>query len=852
MCGRLKSVRRLGSLIVFVTFSAVIAETPVHDAFDDPLPPGAIARLGTTRLRHACTALAWAPDGKTFASAGTDNTVRIWEAASGKEVRQINMRGNGLNTLVYNSDGKYLIGGGADGSVRVLDAATGAMARTFPSSLQQPQQITALTIRPDGGTVTALALDGDTPRVWDFTTGKLVRQADKGTNKTPFARQALSPDGHRCAVWDKPDLLTVWDADGKELFHAPTQFMAVDGFVFSPDGKTLAASSYLSSQIVFWDVDAGKELRRHYWEPVSRSSLTFSPNGKFLAGKGGDGAVHIWGAASGKDLRRFDLPLARLIVTPCGDSPMAFSPDGKTLAAAHGVTIHLWDLEANKERYESVGHNGPVEDIRFSADGRRILTCSREEAGQWDATTSKLLNWRPQSGNGVLPPVAAADDKTVLFGQAGGVVRWDVEADTTGDPTLIAGLPASIMGLTLSANGKTLAGNTAGRFIYIWDAQNGKEKSQLKNELASNPALALTADGRLLAIGYPNMPVRLWDVAAGKEVRQFDNGVPVAPFPGAMLPVAPIARPVRPGLTRVRPDTPVAGTTNLAFSPDGKTLVGVWGSELTFWEVATGRDRMRVSRQVSASGAIKFSPDGCVIAEGTQDGSVLLLDAANGRDLTEFKGQRGFVTALAFTPDGKTIASGCADGTTLLWDIREVANRKSPTTELSQETLSASWYDLSDGDASRAYKAMLTVASSPKTAAPFLRERLAGVVAANDKRMSQLILDLDDDQFDVREKAEKELEKMGEVALPAVRQALGANPPAESRRRLQDLLDRHKESKTVTEEVRSLRALEALERSGAMEAMEALRALAKDAPNAEVKRQAQASLDRLSQRNTAH
>jgi WD40 repeat protein len=617
----------------------------------------------------------------------------------------------------------------------------------------------------------------------------------------------------------------------------------------------VALSSGVAQQIAIWDVDTGKELRRLEGVRATGPALTFSPNGKFLAGKGFDGAVHIWGAESGKELRKFDLPLARTTVSPSGSSPLAFSPDGKTLAGAHGLTIHLWDVEENKELHESVGHNGPVEDIRFSADGKRVLTCSREEAGQWDATTAKVLHWRARSENGVLPPVAALDDKTVVFGQAGGIVRWDVETDKAADHTLVAGLPSSMMELTRSSDGGTVAGFASDRSICIWDAKNGKEKSKLKDAQAFNPVLALSADGGLLAIGYPNTPVRLWDVAAGREIRQFDGGEPAAAFPGAVPPgfaVPPgVAMPapraaMPPGMVRMRMNQ---GASHLVFSPGGRTLVTVWGSELTFWEVATGRDRMRVPRPISAPGEVAFSPDGSLVAEGSQDGSVLLLDAADGWELTQLPGQGGAVTALAFAADGKTIASGYMDGTTLLWDIKRVENRKMPTKELSKEKLAASWTDLSDSDASRAYKAVLTLASSPKAAAPFLKERLAGVEGANDKRMTQLILDLNDDQFDVRESAQKELGKLGEAALPAVRQALGANPPAESRRRLQELLDRHKEATTVTEEVRSLRALEALERSGAPEALDALRALAKDSPNAEVKREAKASLDRLARRN---
>jgi WD40 repeat protein len=709
----------------------------------------------------------------------------------------------------------------------------------------------ALALHPDDGTVVTLAVGSNTSRVSDWTTGKIVRQAGEALGKPLFVRQALSPDGRRYGAWALPDLLTVWDADGKELFHAPTQFKAMDGFSFSPDGKTLAMSSAAASQIALWDVDTGKELRRLEGVRVSGSALTFSPNGKYLAGKGADGEVHIWGAASGKDLRRFELPLARLVPTQIGNNSLVFSPDGKTLAGAHGFAIHLWEVEADKELHEFVGHNGPVEDIRFSADGQRVLTCSRGEAGQWDAATAKLLHWRARSENGFPPPVAAVDDKTVLFGQAGGIHRWDVETDKA-DHILVAGLPAAMMELTRSADGRTLAGYTPDRSIYIWDGQSGKEKSKWKSDQAYNPTLALSADGGLLAIGYPTVPVRLWDVAAGREVRQFDGGVPATPFPGTMppggIPVTPFPGPAPPDFAWVISHT---GATRLAFSPDGKTLVTVRGADLTFWEVATGRDRLHVPRSVSAPGGLAFSPDGSLIAEGTQDGSVLLLDAVNGWELTELKGQGGVATALAFAPNGKTLASGYVDGMILIWDIKEVENRKAPIRELSPETLSARGTELSDGDASRAYKAVLALASSPKAAAPFLKERLSGVEGASDKRTSQLILDLNDDQLDARESAQKELEKLGEAALPAVRQALGANPPAESRRRLQELLDRHKAATTVMEEVRSLRALEALERSGVPEALEALRALAKDAPNAEVKREAAASLGRLTRRNAA-
>ena len=167
--------------------------------------------------------------------------------------------------------------------------------------------------------------------------------------------------------------------------------------------------------------------------------------------------------------------------------------------------------------------------------------------------------------------------------------------------------------------------------------------------------------------------------------------------------------------------------------------------------------------------------------------------------------------------------------------MKEWSGRARPTADLQPEKLPLLWINLLDGDAGRAYEAVLTLASAPKVSAPFLKERLAGVAGGDDKRIAALILALNDDQFEVREKAQADLERLGDLALPALHKALESDPPAETRRRAQELLDKHKEAVAVTEEVRGLRALEALERGGATEV---LRDLSKEAPNALLKQAA--------------
>ena len=179
-----------------------------------------------------------------------------------------------------------------------------------------------------------------------------------------------------------------------------------------------------------------------------------------------------------------------------------------------------------------------------------------------------------------------------------------------------------------------------------------------------------------------------------------------------------------------------------------------------------------------------------------------------------------------------------------MWDVKEWVPPPQPASaELKPEKLAALWETLADADASKAYKAITALASSPKASVPYLKEKLN----ETDARFAQQIRDLSSDKLEVREKAEKELEKQEGAALPALRKAPETGPSPETRLLLQALINRQKESTRVVEEVRTRRALEALERGGAG-ASPVLEELAKDGPGEVVKEEAKAALGRLKRR----
>jgi hypothetical protein len=386
----------------------------------------------------------------------------------------------------------------------------------------------------------------------------------------------------------------------------------------------------------------------------------------------------------------------------------------------------------------------------------------------------------------------------------------------------------------------------------LWDAAAGKELRRLRAVPESVNALALSPDGRLLAVGAGVGPrfLTLWDVATGRLLREFaaENWV-----------------------------------LTLAFSPDGRTLAsGHDDKQVRLWEVATGGERFSFDHG-DWPAALAFSPDGALLASACNEtpsngarrppvGStpleamklrdavragalnagaraapkdqdrVRVWDPLTGARLATLEGHRGAVASLAFSPDGRLLASGSNDTTVLLWDATRLPRGGRPkVAALGAKEAEARWSDLARGDAEAAHRAIRELTAAPRQAMEVLKEHLRPVAAADPKEVARLIADLDGDDFDTREKAARELGKLGEGAEGALRKALADRPSAEVRRRIENLLS----SLEGRQDLGILRGVEVLERLGTDDARQLLEALARGEPWARLTREAKAAAGRL-------
>jgi hypothetical protein len=350
--------------------------------------------------------------------------------------------------------------------------------------------------------------------------------------------------------------------------------------------------------------------------------------------------------------------------------------------------------------------------------------------------------------------------------------------------------------------------------------------------------LVFSPDGRCLAGAGPTRQLCLWDVATGTLLWQ------LAPGAG-------------PAIER------------FAFSANGCCLATLNADHsVTLYEAATGgkrgrlgdagpnqrrvhlafggtRDLMQMRGDVPA--CLAFSADGRYLATAHQTPEIHLWDVLGGREVGRFRGHEGGVVSLLFAPDGRHLFSGGTDTTALAWDLTRITQPgPAHVAQLAPHDLDALWTDLAGPDAGRAYDALRRLSASPGQAVTLIKERLRPATPPDPGRLAQLLAGLGSSRFEARRLAESELRGLGEVAEPALRQALAGEPPLDLRQRIERLLD--KLAVPAAARMRDLRAVELLELPGSSEARRLLQALAGGAPTARLTREAAAALQRLTKR----
>lgn len=803
------------------------------NAIGDALPPGAILRLGTTRLRHssAVTCVAVDRNGKYILSGGMDYKVRLWKCDSGALIHEW-------------------------------------QCECIPSSVQfHPTKPQAL-------------LTSDAVELWDLTDFKKV--ASFAQYRSSVVAAAIRPDGKVIASAQSTDrAIQLWDTvTGRQIPIENRPEIRTTALTFSSDGQYLVCGGDSEGQadqanpimVLVWDVKSEKVVTRARWKsiakiPVKRAITDVAMSldrSRIIAVE--TGGLGIWDTESGR-------PVVQ--ISQGGGTGVTICRDGRTfLTGVSNQGIDSGLIDKPEQRSLHLATAGPISSLATSADGKWHAASQYGNIYVW-ADGQRPLWPRPEQGHlrGVTSAARSPDGKWAATSDGEEVFLWELERGSVvrhvSFPILDASKQerAAVLGIAFSRDGSSfLVGTSEGihRVTNPWGAV-----STLISFGGKRPhSLAFSSDGRSVGIVRSPTLVRVWainspekfidldlpaaDALTGHECRSLawepegeilavgslPSQIPGVNSPAKILFWEVASRKLKRSMT-----IPNGTIDYLRFSADGLRLmcVGATGhSRVGVWDSRSGKELAKVAQEHRDVVRAEFSPDGNMILTGHDDGIIRLWEVATGGECERWLGHNGPIGHLDCDRRGRTLFSGGSDGISLLWNVAPLI----PELDGTRNDLRECLRDLTNADPRTAYRSQWALASNAEKSLGLIADFVIPIPPLDLEKVRDLIGKLDAPRFVDRQNAHRALKPLAPLCEEEFRRAFERSSSPEQRKHLTDLLRAVDDDGAKQIRIRDIRLIQVLEMINTAESRKMLVSLAAGEPNAHLTRQSKAALSR--------
>ena len=622
------------------------------------------------QIGQASTAVAMSADGR-FALSGSGNNVKLWDIASGREIRTFTGHTKRVTSVALSPNGRYALAGCQDGSWRLWEMATG---ETIYAIKGHPELDVSVAFSPDGRRV--LSGGGKEVKLWDLATGLNVRTMVLPEQSSGFVRSvAFSPDGRQvlstelygtAGLFGKiHHVLRLWDvATGQHIRDLDGHSSPVNSVAFSPDGRQALSGGLANAIVKLWDLETGREIHSLNGHSTMVRSVAFSPDGKLGITAGGGGAK-LWDLAAGKAVDAF-VDQSSL---PAGfrfSEGAVFSPDGRQVLSVGFGDILLLDVATGKQLRRFSGHSSELgklgleevglRQLGFSTDGGRIMSGKSDVMNSWDVATGRMKRvvdsvHTPEGNARSTPVVFSPDGRQMLSAYHDTTLKGVIELRDVITGKLIrtfTGHSGVVRSVAFSRDGRHVISMGTGKksmwagipsthidgTIRLWDVATGENFRTLTGaDTTIMHFVALSPDGKQLLSAGNVEALKLWDIESGTLVRTFKDFTQAA-----------------------------------TFSPDGRYALSAYMNTVRLLDLATGQEIRSFAGHSSHVNALAFSPDGKLALSGSTDNTAKLWDVATGKEIRTLVGHSGEVKSVSFSPDGRLVLTGSADTTARIWE----------------------------------------------------------------------------------------------------------------------------------------------------------------------------------------
>jgi WD40 repeat protein/serine/threonine protein kinase len=524
------------------------------------------------------------PDGRRIVSGGDEKTIEVWDVQSGKEVMTLQGHRGTIWSLAFSPDGKQILSGSQDKTVKLWDAKTGVEVLTL-----RGHEDTGVYgyFSPDGKRIISAGDRDGKIKVWNAINGDELLTISWTKERVKIWCVAFSPDSRRIVLGSVSGIIQVWDIEtGALVFTIPGNDGFVYSLTYSPDGKFIASGLHDRGMIKIWDAQTGeavKTLRGHDWVV---ECVRFSPDSQHLLSVSQDDTVKLWDSVIDRTAIKIG-GHARFIQS------IAFSPDGRQIASSSAdSTVKLWDSRTGEAIKTIRSHEFIPSDIAFSPDGRCIAVGERQQkvVRVWDTLTgTELLVLRGHKGD-VRCTAYSSDGNYIVSGSDDKTVKvWDALKGV--ELATLVGHDDSVVSVAFSPDDKTLVSGSWDKTIRVWDLEQHTELMTLRGHEAEVMAVVYSPDGKCIASASLDRTAKIWNATTGVELRMLYGHR--------------------------------QSVYNIVFSPDGNRVVTSGRDTAKVWDTGTGVELVTLPAVVSI-GALAFSPDGKTIAAATIGGSLTL------------------------------------------------------------------------------------------------------------------------------------------------------------------------------------------------------------------------------------